>query len=122
MFVLLSVYPFTVNMKYVAQTCLYDSTAATTALPTCEDACQPIRPVLKTLWLSKPQSAQYDYCSIHSGAFMSDSDECASCLRSISGSVILGNCKPIRMEQRCQQLTELSTSPKRDEGELRDKT
>jgi hypothetical protein len=89
------IYWFLFNMKYAAQYCLYDDTTNTPAMPACESACQPLKPVLEWHWFGsdgKPSANQYGYCNLSGGAFGQYVEGCSSCLQGVKGSVVLGNC------------------------------
>ncbi|KAE8372788.1 hypothetical protein BDV26DRAFT_273381 [Aspergillus bertholletiae] len=74
--------------KYTLQTCLYDR-ASETSISGCEDSCLPLRSIYKDLWYKNDSIEEiYSYCT---DVFMQYADGCSTCLRSKSGSVILGN-------------------------------
>jgi hypothetical protein len=78
-------------MKYTLQYCLTQSTDGTPNFSECKFKCEGLFPALTPSWFTTPRPAQYDYCTVQDNAFMSYVDDCASCLLSRSGSVVLGN-------------------------------
>ncbi|KAE8408597.1 hypothetical protein BDV37DRAFT_156747 [Aspergillus pseudonomiae] len=82
------IWTFLFIQKYTLQTCLYDRTSET-SISGCEDECLPLRSKFTDLWY-KPNYTEtlYEYCD---DVFTQYASGCATCLRSKSGSVILGN-------------------------------
>ncbi|KAE8136571.1 hypothetical protein BDV38DRAFT_249281 [Aspergillus pseudotamarii] len=93
--------------KYTLQTCLYDR-ASETSISGCEDHCLPLRSIFKDLWYKTNHTEElYYYCS---DVFTQYAADCATCLRSKSGSVILGNFMD-NMDSACE------TKPNASAGE-----
>ncbi|PIG80772.1 hypothetical protein AARAC_010659 [Aspergillus arachidicola] len=93
--------------KYTLQTCLYDG-ASETSISGCEDNCLPLRSLFKDLWYKTNHTEElYYYCT---DVFTKYAGDCATCLRSKSGSVILGNFMD-NMDSACE------TKPNASAGE-----
>ena len=79
------------NTKFSLQYCLTQTTDGTPNFSECKSKCEGVFPALTPSWFTDPSPAQYDYCTISDNAFIDNAENCAACLQSAEGSVVLGN-------------------------------
>ncbi|KAF9886451.1 hypothetical protein FE257_011483 [Aspergillus nanangensis] len=83
------IYWFLYNQKYTIDYCLWQNSSNTAAVPRCNRYCGPLNGVLGRTW--GKDAGQYDYCDWGNGGLKTYAKDCAACLNSVAGSVVLGN-------------------------------